>query len=210
MCKDKNNTFSLSTKFYIIKMVKRMKKSLCILILGVILWNPVLVSAEQRKVKLVKCVDGDTARFEVDGEEKRVRFLAVDTPESVHPKKKVEKYGKEASNYTCSRLTNAKKIILEYDDNSTKTDKYDRQLAWVFVDDELLQKDLVEKGYAKVAYLYGKYKYTDILKEEELKAKAKKVKIWADQVENVKEKDEIVEILKKIAKKILKKIENML
>ncbi len=187
-----------------------MKKSLCILILGVILWNPVLVSAEQRKVKLVKCVDGDTARFEVDGEEKRVRFLAVDTPESVHPKKKVEKYGKEASNYTCSRLTNAKKIILEYDDNSTKTDKYDRQLAWVFVDDELLQKDLVEKGYAKVAYLYGKYKYTDILKEEELKAKAKKVKIWADQVENVKEKDEIVEILKKIAKKILKKIENML
>lgn len=210
MCKDKNNTFSLSTKFYIIKMVKRMKKSLCILILGVILWNPVLVSAEQRKVKLVKCVDGDTARFEVDGEEKRVRFLAVDTPESVHPKKKVEKYGKEASNYTCSRLTNAKKIILEYDENSTKTDKYDRQLAWVFVDDELLQKDLVEKGYAKVAYLYGKYKYTDILKEEELKAKAKKVKIWADQVENVKEKDEIVEILKKIAKKILKKIENML
>lgn len=187
-----------------------MKKMLWIFVLGVILCIPVFVSAEQKEVKLVKCVDGDTARFEVDGEDKRVRFLAVDTPESVHPKKKVEKYGKEASEYTCKRLTQAKKIVLEYDENSTKTDKYDRQLAWVFVDDELLQKDLVSKGYAKVAYLYGKYKYTDLLKMEELKAKTRKVKIWADQEENDDEKDEIVEILKKFVKKILKKIENML
>lgn len=187
-----------------------MKKRLWITIIGIILCFPVLVDAEQKEVRLSKCVDGDTAKFEIDGEVKRVRFLAIDTPESVHPKKKVEKYGKEASNYTCSKLTNAKKIILEYDDNSTKTDKYDRELAWVFVDDELLQKDLIKKGYAKVAYLYGKYKYTDILKEEEQRAKTKKLKIWAEKIENSEEKDEIVEILKKIAKKILKKIENML
>ena len=107
-------------------------------------------------------------------------------------------------------MTNAKKIIIEYDEGSTKTDQYDRVLAWIFVDDRLLQKDLVSKGYAKVAYLYGDYKYTDILKEEEKKAKLQKLKIWAITVKDSKEKDELVEILKKIAKKILKKIENML
>ena len=46
---------------------------------------------------------------------------------------------------------------MEYDDNSTKRDKYDRILAWVYADDLFLQDSLVSEGYAEVAYLYGKY-----------------------------------------------------
>lgn len=191
-------------------MVKNMRRKLWVVVIGIFFLFPIAVCAESKEVKLVKCVDGDTARFLIDGEERSTRFLAIDTPESVHPKKKPEQYGKEASQYTCDQLTNAKKIIIEYDEGSTKTDQYDRVLAWIFVDDRLLQKDLVSKGYAKVAYLYGDYKYTDILKEEEKKAKLQKLKIWAITVKDSKEKDELVEILKKIAKKILKKIENML
>ena len=99
-------------------------------------------------------------------------------------------------------------------ENSTKTDKYDRIIAWVFVDDELLQEDLVSKGYAKVAYLYGDYKYTTQLKEKEQIAKNKKLRIWSSNTNTndttSEETDELVEILKKIAKKLLKKIENML
>ena len=49
-------------------------------------------------------------KFLINGKEETVRFLAVDTPESVHPKKDLEYYGKEASNYTCNALKNAKKI----------------------------------------------------------------------------------------------------
>ena len=178
--------------------------------------TPVHVNAANNKdeVTLAKCVDGDTARFNINGEVKSTRFIAIDTPESVHPKKKVEPYGKEASNYTCNKLKNAKKIVLEYDENSTKTDKYDRIIAWVFVDDELLQEDLVSKGYAKVAYLYGDYKYTTQLKEKEQIAKNKKLRIWSSNANTEdttsEETDELVEILKKIAKKLLKKIENML
>lgn len=186
-----------------------MKKYIC-LIIGLFLLSPILVNAKTKEVTLVKCVDGDTARFNIDGEDKSTRFLAIDTPESVHPKKKPEKYGKEASEYTCNKLKNAKKIVIEYDDGSTKTDKYDRALAWIFVDDELLQKDLISKGYAKVDYLYGKYKYTDILKEEEQKAKAKKLRIWSTDTTSKEKTEELSEILKKIAKKILKKIESML
>ena len=194
-----------------------MKKNiLLILVAGVMLITPVHVNAANNKdeVTLAKCVDGDTARFNINGEVKSTRFIAIDTPESVHPKKKVEPYGKEASNYTCNKLKNAKKIVLEYDENSTKTDKYDRIIAWVFVDDELLQEDLVTKGYAKVAYLYGDYKYTTQLKEKEQIAKNKKLRIWSSNTNTEdttsEETDELVEILKKIAKKLLKKIENML
>lgn len=190
-------------------MVKNMKKNICIII-GLLLLFPTIVNAESKEVTLAKCVDGDTARFNIDGKVKSTRFLAIDTPESVHPKKKPEKYGKEASNYTCNQLKKARKIVLEYDDNSTKTDKYDRALAWVFVDGKLLQQLLVREGYAKVTYLYGDYKYTDLLKKEEQKAKSNKLKIWSNKTTKSDESTELTEILKKIAKKILKKLENML
>lgn len=127
---------------------------------------------------LNKCVDGDTAWFNVNGEVIKVRFLAIDTPESTN---KTEEYGKEASEFTCNILMNAKKIELEYDNNSDKTDKYDRHLVWVFVDETLLQKSLIENGFAEVAYLYGDYKYTSILKESQELAKENKLNIWSNE-----------------------------
>ena len=132
-------------------------------------------------VKYAGCVDGDTIKVTIKKEVKTVRLLAVDTPESAKPENEIEYYGKESSEYTCSRIKKAKKIELEYDANSDKVDKYDRLLAWVFVDDKLLQTELVEKGYAKVAYLYGDYKYTDILKEKQEKASAKSIGIWNEE-----------------------------
>lgn len=139
------------------------------------------VNAEKVAVKFEGCVDGDTIKVMLDNKKTTVRFLAIDTPETVHPTKGEEPYGKEASNYTCDKVKNAKKLELEYDEGSTKTDKYSRALAWVFVDNNLLQKDLVSLGYAKVAYLYGDYKYTDELKETEKTAKSKKIGVWSEE-----------------------------
>ena len=132
-------------------------------------------------VKFSDCVDGDTIKVLVSGEEKTIRMLAIDTPESVHPTKGVEYYGKEASNYTCETVKNAKKLQIEYDDNSDKTDKYDRLLVWVFVDGKLLQKELVSNGYAKVAYLYDDYKYTKELENAQELASAKEIGIWNEE-----------------------------
>ena len=129
-------------------------------------------------VKLESCVDGDTAKFVTDDCIQTVRFLAIDTPETVHPTIGVEPFGKEASAFTCTELTNANTIILELDSDSDKYDKYDRLLAWVFVDDILLQDKLIDKGYAKTAYLYGDYKYTDLLLQSEEEAKAEQRGIW--------------------------------
>lgn len=133
---------------------------------------------EKIEVKFSKCVDGDTIKIELDGEIKTVRMLAIDTPESVHPTKGIEYYGKEASNYTCDKVQNASKLEIEYDVGSDKEDKYGRLLAWVFVDDELLQDMLIQGGYAEVAYLYGDYKYTNLLKDHQAIVETKKIGIW--------------------------------
>lgn len=182
------------------------------------------VNAEKVAVKFEGCVDGDTIKVMLDNKKTTVRFLAIDTPETVHPTKGEEPYGKEASNYTCDKVKNAKKLELEYDEGSTKTDKYSRALAWVFVDDNLLQKDLVSLGYAKVAYLYGDYKYTDELKEIEKTAKSKKLGVWSGEEKTTKKAtttkkvekeqkddeesliDDIINDIKKIIKNLFKNI----
>lgn len=125
-----------------------------------------------KKAELEKCVDGDTAYFIVDGTSYKYRFLAINTPE------KKEEYGDVASEVTCNMLSNAKKIEIEIDDSASKTDKYGRSLGWIFVDGELLQSYLVENGYAKVAYIYGKYRYVNELCKLESEAINKKLNIW--------------------------------
>lgn len=137
-------------------------------------------------VTLSSCVDGDTAKFVFsDGSISSTRFLAIDTPETVKPNTPVQPYGKEASDYTCNQLTTAQEIKLEYDPGSDKYDKYNRVLAWVYVDGRLLQKELIEQGLGEVAYLYGDYLYTDILEDAENVAKINKVGKWSDSREVV-------------------------
>jgi micrococcal nuclease len=130
---------------------------------------------------LNRCIDGDTAVFNIDDKIQTVRFLAIDTPESTNKK---EFYGKEASTYTCNKLTSANNIVLELDSNSDEYDRYNRMLAWIFVDEILLQDDIIKNGYGKVAYIYGDYKYTNVLYESEIYAKENKLGIWQDEVDN--------------------------
>lgn len=137
------------------------------------------------EVTFNKCIDGDTFKAVYKKEVITVRLLAVDTPEVKHPKKGEEFYGKEASEYTCNKLMQAKLIELEFDDNSTLKDHYDRYLAWVFIDDSLLQINLIKNGYAKTAYLYGDYKYTDELKTYEVNAKVNKIGIWSEETKDI-------------------------
>lgn len=155
-----------------------MKKLIMCIFMTFLSINSVYAS-DEFIVTLDKCVDGDTAWFYYNNEEIKARFLAIDTPESTTT---IEAYGKEASIYTCNELSSASKIELEYDDNSDKEDKYNRQLVWVFVDDELLQNKIVSQGLAEVKYLYGDYKYTSILQDSLVDAKNNKLGMWSDEV----------------------------
>lgn len=159
-----------------------MKRLFVYLILIFSLFIPTNIYAEEKvRVKFSACVDGDTAKVKLNQKEIKIRFLAVDTPETKHPTKGEEPYGKESSEYTCNKLKKAKKIELEYDSNSDKTDKYDRHLVWVFIDDSLLQAELIKNGLASVAYLYDDYKYTSLLQDYETTAKLNKVGIHSEE-----------------------------
>ncbi len=129
----------------------------------------------------VKKVDGDTAWFKTsEYGEIKVRFLGIDTPETVKAGTEVQEWGPEASEYTTERLEAANEILLEWDPGSDLYDKYDRYLAWVWVDGSLLQEELVEQGLAEVAYIYGDYLYTDRLYAAQNKAQAAGVGIWSE------------------------------
>src|SRR5574344_592202 len=151
-----------------------MKKIFFCLIILLIPFN--ISASEKIEVKLDKCVDGDTAWVILNNESIKLRFLAIDTPESTN---KIEEYGKEASNYTCNKLSTSTKIEIKYDNNSTKKDKYNRDLVWVYVDDSLLQKELVSNGLAEVKYIYGDYEYVEELKSAEKDAQNNKLNIWS-------------------------------
>ena len=159
-----------------------MKRIIFLMIFILFIPINVLARNETIEVSFSRCIDGDTSEFIYNNEKIKVRYLAIDTPETKHPTKKEEPFGREASDFTCNAIENAKKIHLEFDSNSAELDRYNRYLAWVFVDDNLLQEALVKNGLAEVAYLYGDYKYTDILKANEKKAQEEQLGIWGEYI----------------------------
>ncbi len=155
-----------------------MKKYILPLLLTLLLF-PIFVSASNKEtIELSKCVDGDTAEFIINNTVEKVRFLAINTQESVSTTSFNTFMGKVASFYTCVRLKLARNIKIEYDENANEEDKYGRKLGWIFIDDTLLQEDLVSKGFATVAYLYDDYKYTEQLQIAEEIAKESNFGIW--------------------------------
>jgi micrococcal nuclease len=69
---------------------------------------------DAKAYKVVRVIDGDTVIINIDGKDKRVRLIGVDTPETVDPRKEVEFYGKEASCFT-TNLLKGEEVYLEYD-----------------------------------------------------------------------------------------------
>lgn len=151
-----------------------------VVLITLIMVTFVIKDSNKIRIELVKCVDGDTAWFKVNGKKEKIRFLGIDAPESVHPNGVVEGYGKEASDYTCGMLSNANNIYIEYDINSETYDKYGRLLGYIFVDNNNLGELLLSKGYAEVKYIYGDYKYIDSFCKIQKQAVDDKLGIWSN------------------------------
>ena len=134
-------------------------------------------NANQVPIEFVRVVDGDTAKVIYNGNEETVRYLLIDTPESKAPNSCVQPYGKEASARN-EELLRSGKVTLEFD--GPKRDKYDRLLAYVFVDGASVQGTLLKEGYARIAYIYDPpYKYLSQFQQNEKEAKNKGLRIWS-------------------------------
>lgn len=131
---------------------------------------------------VVRVVDGDTVIIKVNGKEERVRMLCVDTPESVSPNVEPQPFGKEASDFTKKMLPAGKSIKVETGLGDGR-DKYGRLLVYLYVDGKMFNETLLEKGLARVAYVYSpNTKYVDRFYEIQKKAQANEIGIWS--VEN--------------------------
>jgi micrococcal nuclease len=147
-----------------------MIKKLIIVMFGFTLLLGCATNDEREEIVLTQCVDGDTARFENLG---RVRFLYIDTPE-LNPTP--QPFAQEAADFTCDMLKNANHIYIEYD--GRKEDDYGRVLGWIWVDDKLLQEEIVMAGYVNRFYNYNHVKYKDRIDRAYQKAKQNKVGLF--------------------------------
>ncbi len=92
------------------------------------------------------------------GREVDVRFIGIDTPESVAPDQPVECFAEQASGYTESRIQ-GRTVRLEFD--VERRDRYGRTLAYVWIGDELFNETLLAEGYAVVTTFPPNVRYVD-------------------------------------------------
>ena len=132
--------------------------------------------------RVTSVIDGDTLKVTEDGLTVTVRMIGIDTPETVHPSKPVQCFGKEASEKAKALLTDAV-VHLEFDNSQGIHDKYGRLLAYVFLENGTnVNEYMIVEGYA-YEYTYNvPYKYQYAFKEAEVSARVQKKGLWADGV----------------------------
>jgi len=112
--------------------------------------------------RVIEVIDGDTIIIE---EGYRVRYIGIDAPE-VHPE--IEDYGIEAWQAN-RRLVEGKKVRLEKD--ISETDRYGRLLRYVWIDDILVEAELVRQGLARAKAYPPDTRYQDYLEQMEVEAR---------------------------------------
>lgn len=96
---------------------------------------------------VTRVVDGDTAEMKLSrGDTESVRYIGVDTPESVAPGQPVECFGKEASEFN-RRLVEGEDVTLRF--GAERRDRYGRLLAYVYLGDNFVNATLVKRGFAQ-------------------------------------------------------------
>ena len=135
-------------------------------------------SQSAQLVKAVRVIDGDTIKLET-GE--TVRYIGIDTPETKHPQKKLQCFGKEAMQKN-KELVEGKLVRLEKD--VSETDKYWRLLRYIFLPTEasasgiFINEYLVKEGYAYAVTFPPDVKYSDHFRNLENQARENLRGLW--------------------------------
>jgi len=132
-------------------------------------------------VQVVRVVDGDTIIVAIGGRSVRVRYIGMDTPETVKPGSPVERFGPEASAAN-RRLVEGQTVVLERD--VSEVDQFNRLLRYVWLQQgatwRLVNFELVAQGYARVATYPPDVKYVTHFLAAERDARAANRGLWAD------------------------------
>ena len=137
------------------------RATLTLLVLAACATEPRAAPLTAGTATVVHPVDGDTIVVDVDGHEESVRFIGIDTPESVAQDRPVECFGPEAKARTAELLPEGTVVRLERDVEAR--DRYDRLLAYVTRadDDRFVNLLLVEEGFAEAVSYPPNLAHTD-------------------------------------------------
>lgn len=129
-------------------------------------------------IKVEKVIDWDTIRVTLNWQSVKVRLIWIEAPESNDTRYGyTECYGQASSNYLTNLLSN-KTIWLEYDSTQWKYDKYDRILAYIFLNWENINKKMIENWYAWENTFNLPYKYQSEFKKTESNARQWNKWLW--------------------------------
>jgi micrococcal nuclease len=133
------------------------------------------VENQRQRFFVTRVVDGDTVMLDT-GE--KLRYIGIDTPETKHPRKPVEYFGKEASAVN-TKLVSGKDILVEFD--VVKRDKYGRLLGYVFLPDgTFINAELVKQGYAKVYTYPPNVRYAALFRQLQAEAVKQRRGLWSN------------------------------
>ena len=115
----------------------RFHSKLTVLAMGALLlvvYSLAFAEPSSQVCTVTRVIDGDTLTVQCPGKKlEKIRLIGVNTPETKHPNKPVQYFGKEASTFT-KRMADGKKVRLEFDPAYTTQGhrgKYGRLLAYV-------------------------------------------------------------------------------
>lgn len=135
--------------------------------------SPTPVRLEEALV--VDVIDGDTVDVLIDGRELRVRYIGIDTPETVDPRQPVGCFGREASERN-RELVEGRTVGLEPD--VSETDQFGRLLRYVWVDGRMVNATLVEEGYATATAFPPDVRYAELFAALEAQAREAGRGLW--------------------------------
>ena len=123
--------------------------------------------ARSATVYVSRVVDGDTIEVQLDGREEDVRYIGVDTPETVKPGEPVQCFGPEASRFNHATVER-ERVRLVFGEE--RRDVYGRLLAYVYLDGRFVNAELVRRGLARTLTIAPNDRYAGRLKRLELAA----------------------------------------
>jgi micrococcal nuclease len=126
---------------------------------------------------VTRVVDGDTVRVRVGGREETVRYIGMDTPETVKPNTPVQCFGKAASAAN-RRLVDGQRVRLRLD--AEPRDRYGRLLAYVYRrhDGLFVNAALVRDGFATILTIAPNVSHARDLRVLERRARARRRGLW--------------------------------
>ena len=131
---------------------------------------------EAATARVERVVDGDTIVVRLDGRSEKVRYIGVDTPESVKPGERVQCFGKAAAAAN-RRLVLGRAVRLEYD--AEARDRYGRLLAYVWRDDLLVNAELIRRGYGKPLEIAPNVAHAAELRRLAVAARRGRLGLWS-------------------------------